>query len=402
MTDVDHYGALNIGIVTGSLSPAAGGLYESVRLPANRMAAQGHRVTVYGQIDSQFAQSRTAWAVTDLKAYYPVGPSRFGYSPAMKRDLLTSEHDLVHLHGLWSYRSIATFEWRKEKRRPTVVSPRGMLTNIALQESSIRKRIARLLYEERNLCRANVIHALNRAEAQEIRRIGYETPLAVIPNGIDVPLASSISRIASRHGDGRKTLVFLGRLHPLKGVVQLLEGWRMACASAKALKTDWQLVVAGWDDGGHLDRFKAIAHDLGISQDVTFPGPVYGEQKIRLLRSCDAFILPSRNEGLPMSILEAWAYSIPTIMTAACNLEDSFGHGAAIRVEPDSRSIGRVLADVLSDEDVLSETGRRGRNYVEINYAMDRILAEHKQLYSWLTTGGPRPDFVEAAPRALT
>jgi hypothetical protein len=118
---------LDLGIVTGSLSPAAGGLFQSVRLPAKMLAASGTRVTVYGLQDEQWESSRAAWTGVDAEAFKVIGPSRLGYSPAMKSRVISARHDLLHLHGVWFYPSGITNGWRKRHGRPTVISPRGML-----------------------------------------------------------------------------------------------------------------------------------------------------------------------------------------------------------------------------------------------------------------------------------
>jgi glycosyltransferase involved in cell wall biosynthesis len=387
---------LSLGIVTGSLSPAAGGLHQSVRIAANRLAGQSIGVSVYGLSDDQFEAARDSWSVPQLKAFPVVGYKRFGWSPQLMQALERAEHDVLHSHGMWFYPSYAVDRWGRRTGRPTIISPRGMLDEWAIAQSSWKKRLIRLLYEDSNLRRAGAMHALNLSEAESFRRFGLKNPIALIPNGVDLPEmeGNDFPPSGKPLGDGRHVLLFLGRIHPKKGIHKLIEAWHHALRLDPGLSNAWRVVIAGWDDGGHESQLKQLVQELGLASHIAFAGPLYGAEKVAFLRGSDAFILPSRSEGLPMTVLEAWSYELPVLMTAECNLTESFNLGAAFEVSIDPLKMARVLVDVLPADGALKNAGKAGRRLVAEKYTWSVVIDDLRDLYLWLAGGGARPHFI--------
>lgn len=317
-----------------------------------------------------------------------VGPRGFGFAPALARRLCDVAADLVHLHGIWMYPSRVVCQWSATARRPRLVSPHGMLDPWAIANSAWKKRIAAALYERRNLAGAACLHALNTAEAKAIRAFGLSNPIAVVPNGVDLP--SPADRPAT---GGGKTLLYLGRLHPKKGIAELLQAW--AIVGKERVAADWRLLVAGWDDGGHLAALERQAEELGITDRVAFPGPLFGKQKVQALASATAFILPSFSEGLPMAVLEAWSYRLPVLMTGECNIPEGFAAGAAIEVTTEPTHLAQRLCNLMTmpeaERDAMGEAGRR---LVEDRFTWDRVAAEMHEVYTWVLGGGPPPSCV--------
>lgn len=386
---------LNIGILTASLSTRAGGLFQSVRHQANELTSQGCRVSVYGLSDDQYYAASSAWEVSRIKAFPVDGPARLGFSVQMLCEASAADHQLLHLQGLWSFPSCVFANWRRKTGRPTIISPRGMLDPWALRNSAWKKKIAMALFERRNLQGVSCLHALNDSEAQSIRSLGLSRAIAVIPNGVTLPLDGEMPpRPAFLGDDSRKSLLFLGRLHPKKGVVETLEGWAGAIQEKPNLARDWVLVMAGWDDGGHLDSLKAHAASLGLAGRVVFPGPLFGADKGAALAHASAFILASYSEGLPMAVLEAWAHRLPVFMTRACNLPEGFASGAAIEITAEPKVIAGVLGEYLDDA-ALQETGLHGRELVEAQFGWPRITEDLLAVYRWVVGEGTAPACVK-------
>jgi glycosyltransferase involved in cell wall biosynthesis len=128
---------------------------------------------------------------------------------------------------------------------------------------------------------------------------------------------------------------------------------------------------------------------------VIFTGPAFGEQKDQLLRRTSAFILPSFSEGLPMAVLEAWAYGLPVLMTDECNLPEGFLADAAIRIETSVSSIAEGMREILqaSARD-LRTTGSNGHALVERQFAWPMVAAQMKEVYDWMLGGGAPPSTV--------
>ncbi len=269
---------------------------------------------------------------------------------------------------------------------PMSFRPTGCSIRWALNNSRWKKALASFVYERRHLKNAVCLHAFNRAEMISMRRYGLTNPVAVVPNGVHVPI------LQPRTKSDERTILFLGRIHKKKGVEPLLSGWMRA---EREVTNKWRLVIAGWDDSAYASSVKRLVREYSCRSNIEFVGPKYGDEKRQLLSSADAFILPSFSEGLPIAVLEAWSYGLPVIMTDHCNIPEGFALDAAIRVSPDSDSVylGLKALISLSDEDRI-DMGLRGRKLVEMHFAWPKIAAQIASVYSWILHGGDRPSFV--------
>ncbi len=371
--------------VLSTISRKAGGLFYSVRGLSTALAEAGCESIVLSPRDEFSEEDAAVWNPLLVELFPAYGPLKT--SPAMRRRLMAIDADLLHVHGIWLDSQWAAMNRQNKSGTPVVVSPRGMLDSWAVQNSSWKKRIVEKLFAHEALERATCIHALCRSEADAIRQYGLENPVALIPNGVVLP-ALEEERLET---SSTKRLLFLGRIHPKKGLRELLLAWKTV-----SREMGWKLVIAGWDDGGYEAGLKHLAAELQLEQSVEFCGSVYGEEKDRLLRSVDAFILPSFSEGLPMSVLEAWSYGLPVVMTDHCNLPEGFSAGAAVRVEPDPDSIAQGLMQfaALSNE-VRADIGRKGRVLVEEKFSWTSIAERMLSVYDWCLNGGDAPDCVE-------
>src|SRR5262249_862312 len=128
---------------------------------------------------------------------------------------------------------------------------------------------------------------------------------------------------------------------------------------------------------------------------VRFVGPKFGAEKDSLLRSVAAFVLPSFSEGLPVSVLEAWAYGLPVAMTSHCNLPQGFAVGAAVCIHTTAPSIACGLVDVMAmTDEERSVMGMRGRRLVEEQFSWASHAEQMYSVYSWMSRCGARPGCV--------
>jgi glycosyltransferase involved in cell wall biosynthesis len=376
---------LSLGIVTGSISRNAGGLFNSVRKSAIHLAEAGANVSVYALEDEYSANDFAAWAPLSPSVLRVRHRAVLPFAPDLGLQLAAADHNVLHLHGIWQLQSRSVNHWKRSFGLPVMISPRGMLDPWALSNSGWKKRLAGVWYENRNLREADCLHALNASEASSMRAYGLTNSIAIIPNATDLPIIEP-----RRYRGGRKTILFLGRLHPKKGLSELIKAWAIACGQQNKLKSEWQLWVAGWDDGGQLAALQHQIDDLNLRGSVSIIGPAFGDEKDRLLRQVDAFILPSHSEGLPMSVLEAWAYRLPVLMTAHCNLPEGFAAGAALEITNDPDRLAGSLQAALLDGDLLP-VGEAGRQLVERQFNWNDVAGKHLAVYEWLCRGGERP-----------
>jgi len=364
--------------VVDSASRLAGGMFESVRgLCKGTVATKNWAPSVIAFEDEYSESDRALWG----EALRLIPPSRFGAIGSARLMAATVRNEspsIVHLHGIWGPASIAARSLLFNPRGlPLVISPRGMLERWALRRSRLKKSIAWLAWAKTVLSRAAFIHALCEEEAESIRNVVQGVPIAVVPNGVELAGGLDASR-----GLYRRDIIFLGRIHPKKGISSLLEAW-----SSVSRERGWRLIIAGWDDGGHAAALKTLAAQLGLGDSVIFKGGVFGEQKDLLFRSAAGFILPSFSEGLPMAVLEAWSYGLPVLMTDECHLPEGFAVNAAIRIQPNPGRIATGLSRLISGmSDAEREAmGARGRVLVEKRFSWDRIGADMGKLYDQAT-----------------
>ena len=388
---------LRAGLLTAHLTRAGGGVFTCVRQFARALDAEpGLEVDVFGP--ARPGRDYSEWSPLQPRTAMRVGPVFFSYAPGLTRRLTGADLDLVHLHGLWMHTSVASLGFTHRTGKPHIVSPHGMLDSWALLNSGWKKRLAAACFENANIKGAACLHALNAAEAVSIRDYGFAGPVCVIPNGVELPPADQAPPAApwwTRSEPEIKSLLYLGRLHPKKGLPNLLAAWSRLDPEARK---QWRLVIAGWDERGHQLVLRRMAAALHIEATVTFPGPLFGEDKRAAFRHCDGFILPSLSEGLPMGLLEAWAWGKPVLMTPQCNLPEGFEAGAAVRIEPEQESIAAGLGDFLAMDDAKRERmGANGRALTQQRFSWPVIAAEMAAVYRWLAGHGSKPASVTAS-----
>lgn len=360
---------ISITMVTGSLSRQAGGMFHSVRMMAKSLRARGHNVYVIGTRDTDTEADLPAWRPLQPIVLNRVSPRSLGFVSGLSEAISSTKPDIIHQHGIWLGMSYVVSQFAL--RCPTVVSPRGMLDKWARRNSGWKKFLAWQGWERRNLCRATFIHALSKSEADSVRDVLPFSRIEILPNAITLPPDIPIIQ----HSGRRKILLFLGRIHPKKGLSDLFFQWVQLPA---AIRNEWKIVVAGPSECGHRPELQKLVHELNISSDVDFVGPLHGIDKEIVFRNADAFILPSYSEGLPIAVLEAWSYKLPVFMTDACNLPEGFTSYAALPIETGNNP--RLLKEAL-ECDKLTEVGVRGYDLVVRKFSWEQVAAELEALY---------------------
>lgn len=382
---------MKVGQITTWLSNRGGGIPAVVLPLAANLERHGVSASIFGLVEKEqdlVPQARSL----KIRTFRPVDRGLFGYSPKLTGCLLRERLDLVHQHGLWQYPSIACLRWYGKTAAPYLVSPHGMLDAWALGNSAWKKRLAGQLFQRSHLECAACLHALNMAELRAIRAFGLRNPVVVLPNGIDLPqeCASVPPTWAAQVESGLKVLLYLGRLHPKKGLSALIRAWKVAAPEG------WHLVIAGWAQGGYEAQLKRLAQTMGIARTAAFVGPQFGQDKAASFQRADAFVLPSLSEGLPMAALEAWSYRLPVLMTAACNLAEGFTAGAAMEMPLDPQGMSDKLTEFLEQSDEERQwMGNAGRHLVEERFTWERVAQQMSAVYQWIGRGGARPGVVE-------
>jgi poly(glycerol-phosphate) alpha-glucosyltransferase len=379
---------MRVGFLVNSVSRKAGGLFQSVRGLAKAVASTNANVQVFGIRDEDSAVDLHDWQPLSVQTFRP-RLHAWGYSNELVPAMLDADLDILSVHGLWKYCSVGSQRWHRQTDRPYVVHPHGMLEPWAVRNAVWKKRVAAFLYENQHLRGAACLRALSEAEAGSIRSYELRNPICVIPNGVDLPdlRASSVKTESTN----RKTLLYLGRLHPKKNISNLIRAWNRTFNSQHVSGDRWVLAIAGWDQSGYEAQLRQLTTDLGLLTSVIFLGPQFGADKSECYRTCDAFILPSLSEGLPMAVLEAWSYAKPVLMTAECNLPEGFQADAALRIgtTPEEIAAGLNVLRKMNHND-RSQMGNRGRSLVATRFSWPRIGEQMRAVYEWML-GGEMP-----------
>jgi glycosyltransferase involved in cell wall biosynthesis len=364
--------------VSALAKEASGPSYSVVRL-CESLEALGDQVTLL-TLDWEPGTTVPCFARSFPLA---AGPRRLGRSPAMYHWLhnaaQTDRFDLIHTHGLWMMTNVYPGWVTRRATKPLVISPRGTFTRYAFASGSRTKRLFWPLVQRPAIAHAACFHATSDQEYEDIRRLGFSQPVAVIPNGIDLPTAGCRKR-----GE-RRQLLFLARIHPNKGLDMLLPAW----AALEAQFPQWDLRIVGSDAGyhgvsGYLDQVKGMARTLGIRR-IRFDGALYGDAKMRAYREADLYVLPSYSENFGMTVAEALAQEVPAVVTQGAPWARLEEVGAGWWVELGEQPLTAALKQAMAhSRDNLDERGRRGREWMEREFNWSRIAGEMDATYRWL------------------
>lgn len=297
---------------------------------------------------------------------------------------------LVHIHGLWDLRLHKVAAACRREGIKYIVAPRGMLEPWSLKQKWLKKRIARLVYQDRDLRGAAALHATAESEAEQFRRLGFKNPVIVSPNGVNVPnfdVGSKQSTLELQLGtrtnaDVRRAL-FVSRMHPKKGVLELVEGWEKIFNAEMQRGRDgcgWvcELVytVSGDLEREYEARVKARVKELGMQDQFIFTGALNDDEKWKAYARASLFVLPTYSENFGIVVAEALWAGVPVITTKGTPWHELETCRAGWWIDlPPTASLGRALSEAMgkSMED-LAEMGRRGRQLVEEKYTWPAVV----------------------------
>lgn len=279
--------------------------------------------------------------------------------------------DLVHIHALWSPFLHQAVTLARKRGVPYVVSPHGMLTPWALKFKWFKKWMALNLYQRADLRGACFIHATAPSEEENIRTQKLTNPVVLLPLGVDVLPKTKLQALTLLRPK-RRTVLFVSRIHPKKGLLNLVHAWSRL--KAENMVQGWQVLIAGPAQDGHDREVMALAEKEGVATDIQILDPVYGKAKTRLYAQADIFVLPTFSENFGSVVIEALACGLPVITTKGApwvELEtEQCGYWIEIGVDPLMEALRKMM--LLSDEE-RREMGKRGTQLIEKKYMWPAI-----------------------------
>jgi glycosyltransferase involved in cell wall biosynthesis len=272
------------------------------------------------------------------------------------------------------YPTYAAAKAARKHHRPLFYHQRGMFDPERLKFRSLKKRLYLACVERSIMKRATTLVALTPAEEKNYRAIGVGSPCRVVPNGVEVSAyrVEPAASMKERWGipDDAKVVLFLGRLHPIKGADRLLE----AFLSVHRIFPNAVLVMAGPDEWRIRDSFSTKIEAAGAASRVLFPGMVIGEEKADLLARADLFCLPSDAEGFSIAVLEALASGTAVILSPGCHIPEVEDWNIGWVTSSEPKALSKALESALADPVELRRRGAKAREIVRLRYSWEKVV----------------------------
>ena len=367
--------------VLQSVNNMSAGPTHSVGYLSDQLVKLDHQVTVMALGDMP-----DAWPHASSLDVYGGPLSRFGMVPpaainTVKRH--ARETCIMHGHGIWRLSNLFPLLLNDNSATKTIWSPRGMMSTWAWGFKSNLKRPFWKFLQRPALERVNCFHTTAENELEDVRRLDFKQPVAVIPNGVQLPDISGIQKCNRR-------LVFLSRIHEKKGLHLLIPAWRAIQESFP----DWELVIAGKIRDDYGNRMVKLAENLDTER-IIFLGEVLGDQKRELLAGARLFVLPSFSENFGIAVAEAMAHGTPVITTDETPWTNLEQRNCGWCIRPCEKELTETLQKAMNlPLEQLDEMGAAARQWMEREYSWEAIAAMMNQSYSWLLYGGKKPDFI--------
>lgn len=368
-------------VLAATWNEAAGPVY-SVPALCRELAAAGHRVSLL-TVDGRFARDRDGYRHESFAADLGCIPlvRTLAASRGLRR-AMGEPRDILHTHGLWLMPNLYGKAGARRAGARHVVSPRGTLSPGALAFSRPKKRLVGALWQDAVLARTDMIHATAESELDDVRRYGLRAPVAVVPNGIDLPTPAPCNRTGPE-----RTVLSLGRIHPKKGLDRLVR----AFAGLEAEFPRWSLRIVGPDEAGHAGELAALAASLGARR-IRIQGPAYGEAKRRALADADVFALPTMSENFAMTVAESLAAGTPVVATRGAPWPGLETERCGLWVDHGPEPLAAALASLMRLPDgERAAMGARGRAWMARDFSWDALARELASAYAWLLGRGDRP-----------
>ncbi len=382
--------------VVSHLDPKYGGLSSAVPALAGRIAQTRRFDVPLAAFCAPNEHFRPAEYEARNLTFWPTGRAAWlnnrQLHQSFSEELLRA--DGVHIHGLWEQSTAIAAKLARLHNKPYVLSAHGMLEPWALANKRLKKLIYAALVEHTNVARAACLHALTRAEASQYIHFGARSPIAIIPNGVDLPSTRDSSLFFQRFPQlqGKRILLFLSRLHAKKGLDLLVKSW----ANLANTWPDAHLVLAGPDSGGTQQNIERLVALHGLDHRILFTGMLDQPMKWSALAAAECFVLPSHSEGLSVSVLEAMGMGLPVIVTEQCNMPEVKDRRAGWQIQPDIDRLTTALTEFLQNTGSANrEMGSRGADLIATQYNWTNIATQMANVYRWLQSGGPIPHNVE-------
>lgn len=375
---------MNILHVIQFFNPKFGGTVNSVYNQSKYLSKKGHEVTIYTtdfNFDDDYARSLTN--VRIIPFHCSANAQSFFYTPRMKKQIKKEmkTFDIIHLHNFRTYQNAVVHHFSQIYKVPYVLQPRGDFF-IFLEKQRLKK-----LFDWRwgnsIINHASKLIALNNMEMEQFKQMNIDSSkIEIIPNGIDLSIYNKLpfkKEFRNKYSitDDEKIILYLGRIHKIKGIDILVKAFsRLSCELNNV-----KLVIVGSDDD-FLSILKKNVLNLEIEDKVLFTGPLYGQEKLQAYVDADVFVLPSIYEMFPNTVLEASICGTPVVVTDRCGIADIIDQKIGYVVKYNSEELKKGIFNLLSDERLRRKLGDNGKKLVSEKFDLDIVVDKIENMYN--------------------
>lgn len=371
--------------IAPSLNPEWGGPPRVVIGMAKALVEKGVKVSILTTAEKGKERRGIRPKGVTVQVFERGSFSRFwtAYSSGVTRVMVEEIEncDLVHIHELWHYLHYVGHKTARKLKKPYGISVDGQLAPWDLSRKALRKSIYSILVQKRILKDAAFLHAVTEEEVKDIRKYGVSNNIFIIPNGINLEDSLTLSRVhpGLPKLQNKKIVLFLGRIHPIKGLDLLAKAWGQIAKG----RNDLVLVIVGPDTDGYKSKIEGILKSKGVTDKVIFLGMVEEDEKKIILERADIVVIPSYSEVRSLVALEAMISQKPIIITNQCHFSEISEVAAGIVIEPNVVQLEKALNELLVNPEMRKRMGQNGRTLVMERYTWDKIVNRLIEIYKY-------------------
>jgi len=286
---------------------------------------------------------------------------------------------ILHDNGIWLPFNNTISKFSRSSSVPLIISPHGMLEPWSLKYNFVKKKFAWYLYQRNSLKSASVLHATSLKEADNLLKLNLNLPVAVIPNGVEQSIYKDIFKKSDFLESNKKNFLYVGRIHPKKGLMNLLRVWDKIFKNNNNCK----LMIAGYPELNYLDELKNYVSKNNLSANVKFLGPVEGDDLVNLYKNSDIFVLPTYSENFGIVVAEALSYGIPVITTKGTPWKVLEENNCGWYIEPKLDSLKKALLEAF--EINKNDYAIKSKNAINLSKTFNwkKIAKSFFNLYLW-------------------
>lgn len=371
--------------VISYFNPKFGGDVNVCYNLSKQLVRRGHEVTIittdYGY-NNGFGKDVMNDGIQVIPFPTAVNFGLFIYTPSINKWLKDhiGEYDVVHMHNFRSYQNASIVKHSRKNKVPCILQAHGSV--LPFFEKTGLKKIYDLVWGRKILENISTAIALCANERDQYRKMGIpESKIEIIPNGLDLSNFANLpakGSFRSKYGisEGEQIILYLGRIHKIKGIEQLIDAYIVLIKENKHLR----LVITGPDENYLITiKGKIDAERPEIEPIIT--GPLYGEEKLEAFVDADIYVLPSIYETFPMTVLESWACGTSVIVTEGCLIRDIV-RSAGMVSSSNANELASCISYLLTHDSLRERLGEAGQELVNTQYNYETIIDRLESHYS--------------------